>query len=133
MANFKKHLVTCASVGTITAIVLYIVRYFKEQKRNPDNRFNIWKFINAILAGCALGALTGIVTDKIEPATNPNHRGFFHSIIFWFVLSVAAYKTLLEQDVDCLCKQLVVIGFAGYSSHLMLDMQTPKSLPFLGI
>jgi membrane-bound metal-dependent hydrolase YbcI (DUF457 family) len=132
MANFKKHLVTGAIIGTITAIILYLVRYFKEQRRNPDFRFGFWKFIQAVLAGCALGGLTGIVTDKIEPAINPNHRGFFHSITFWFLLSVAAYKTLIGRDVDYLCKNLVVIGFAGYSSHLMLDMQTPKSLPFLG-
>ena len=133
MANFKKHLETGAIIGTITAILLYLVRYFKEHRRNPDYRFSFWKFIQAILAGCALGALTGIVTDKIEPATNPNHRGFFHSITFWFALSVATYKLLFERDVDCLCKELVVIGFAGYSSHLMLDMQTPKSLPLFGV
>jgi membrane-bound metal-dependent hydrolase YbcI (DUF457 family) len=133
MANFKKHLEIGAIIGTITAIVLYLVRYFKEHRRNPDYRFGFWKFIQAVLAGCALGALSGIVTDKIEPATNPNHRGFFHSITFWFALSVTTYKLLFERDVDCLCKELVVIGFAGYSSHLMLDMQTPKSLPLFGV
>jgi membrane-bound metal-dependent hydrolase YbcI (DUF457 family) len=133
MANFKKHLEIGAIIGTITAIVLYLVRYFKEHRRNPDYRFGFWKFIQAVLAGCALGALSGIVTDKIEPATNPNHRGFFHSITFWFALSVATYKLLFERDVDCLCKEFVVIGFTGYSSHLMLDMQTPKSLPLFGV
>lgn len=132
MANFKKHLVTGAIIGTITAIVLYLVRYFKQQRRNSDYRFGLWKFIQAVLAGCALGALTGIVADKIEPATNPNHRGFFHSITFWFLLTVATYKTLIERNIDSLCKNLVVIGFAGYSSHLMLNLQTSKSLPFLG-
>jgi len=133
MANFKKHLVTGAIVGTIIAIVLYIIRYFNEYKRNRKIRFDFWQFIQSILSGCALGALTGIVTDKLEPASNPNHRGFFHSLAFWYILSVAAYKLLFERDVDCLCKELVVIGFAGYSSHLMLDMQTPKSLPLLGM
>ena len=133
MANFRKHLEIGAIIGTITAIVLYLVRYFKEHRRNPDYRFGFWKFIQSVLAGGALGALSGIVTDKIEPATNPNHRGFFHSITFWFALSVATYKLLFERDVDCLCKELVVIGFAGYSSHLMLDMQTPKSLPLFGV
>jgi membrane-bound metal-dependent hydrolase YbcI (DUF457 family) len=133
MANFKKHLVTGAIVGTITALVLYIIRYFNEHKRNRKIRFDFWKFIQSILSGCALGALTGIVTDKLEPASNPNHRGFFHSLTFWYILSVAAYKLLFERDVDCLCKELVVIGFAGYSSHLMLDMQTPKSLPLFGV
>lgn len=86
MTNFKKHLVTGAIVGTITAIVLYIIRYFNEHKRDRKIRFAFWQFIQSILSGCALGALTGIVTDKIEPATNPNHRGFFHSITFWNVV-----------------------------------------------
>jgi len=133
MANFKKHLVTGVVVGTITAIVLYIFRYFNEHKRNRKIKFEFWKFVQSIFSGCALGALTGIVTDKIEPTTNPNHRGFFHSFTFWFALSVAAYKILFERDVDCLCKDLMLIGFAGYSSHLALDMQTQKSLPLLGI
>jgi membrane-bound metal-dependent hydrolase YbcI (DUF457 family) len=100
MANFKKHLEIGAIIGTITAIVLSLVRYFKEHRRKPDYCFGFWKFIQAVLAGCALGALSGIVTDKIEPATNPNHRGFFHSITFWFALSVATYKLLFERDVD---------------------------------
>jgi membrane-bound metal-dependent hydrolase YbcI (DUF457 family) len=133
MANFKKHLVTGAIIGTITAVVLYLIWYFTQLRRNPKYKFNFWQFIQGILAGCALGAITGIVADKIEPATNPNHRGFFHSIAFWFLLSVTAYKTLMERNIDCLCKNLVVIGFAGYSSHLMLDFQTPKSLPILGV
>jgi membrane-bound metal-dependent hydrolase YbcI (DUF457 family) len=133
MANFKKHLVTGAIIGTILAIVLYVIQYFKQRRRNSDYRFSFWKFFQAVLAGCSLGALTGIVTDKIEPATNPNHRGFFHSITFWLVLSIAAYKTCMRRDVDCLYRNLVIISFAGYSSHLMLDSQTPKSLPFLGI
>jgi membrane-bound metal-dependent hydrolase YbcI (DUF457 family) len=133
MANLKKHLETGAIIGTITAIVLYLVRYFKEHRRNPDYRFDFWKFIQAVLAGCALGAISGIVTDKIVPAINPNHRGFFHSITFWFLLSVATYKTFMERNIDCLFRNLVVIGFAGYGSHLILDMQTSKSLPFLGV
>jgi membrane-bound metal-dependent hydrolase YbcI (DUF457 family) len=133
MANFKKHLATGAFIGTIAAVVLYLIRYFKEQRRNPDYKFGFWKFIQAILAGCALGAITGIAVDKIEPAINPNHRGFFHSITFWILLGISAYKAFMGRNIDCICKNLVVIGFAGYSSHLMLDMETPKSLPLLGV
>jgi hypothetical protein len=39
MANLKKHLETGAIIGTITAIILYLVRYFKEHRRNPEYRF----------------------------------------------------------------------------------------------
>lgn len=131
MANFKKHLVTGAIIGTITAFVMCFIQYLKELRKNPKRRFSFWQFIQGILAGCALGSLMGIITDKIEPSTNPNHRGFFHSITFWFLLSIAGYKILMGKNVNCLCKNLVVVGFAGYSSHLLLDMQTPKSLPFL--
>lgn len=133
MASFKKHLVTGAIVGAITAVILYLVRYFKEQRRNPKYRFDFWKFILTILAGFSLGAITGIAPDKIEPAINPNHRGFFHSITFWVLLGISVYKTIKGRNIDCFCKNLVVIGFAGYSSHLYLDSQTPKSLPLLGV
>jgi membrane-bound metal-dependent hydrolase YbcI (DUF457 family) len=133
MANFKKHLVIGAFVGTIAGVVLYLIRYFQEHKRNPNHKFGLWKFIQTILAGCALGAITGIAVDKFEPTLNPNHRGFLHSVACWILLGIAAYKTSMERNINCICKNLVVIGFAGYSSHLVLDMETPKSLPLFGI
>ena len=40
MANFKKHLVTGAIIGTITAIVLYLIQYFKEHTK--ESRLSFW-------------------------------------------------------------------------------------------
>lgn len=78
MANFKKQLITGAIVGTITAIILYIIRYFNERTRNRKIRFDFWKFIQSILSRCALIAQTGIVTDKFESACN--HKILIKSI-----------------------------------------------------
>jgi hypothetical protein len=78
MANFKKHLEAGAIVGTFTGIVLYLIQYFREKRRNPRHRFVWCEFIQTILSACALGAITGIAFDKIEPASHPNHRGFYH-------------------------------------------------------
>ncbi len=85
-----------------------------------------------LLAGCALGGLTGIAADKFEPALNPNHRGFFHSYTIWVLAGLTVLEVLCG-DKDKIWKNLTIIGFAGYSTHLLLDMQTPKSLPLTGI
>ena len=87
-------------------------RYFKEHRRNPDYRFDFWKFIQAVLAGCALGALSGIVIDKIEPAINPNQR-ILLQYYFLVLLSVATYKTFMERYIDCLCRNLVITRYAN--------------------
>jgi hypothetical protein len=46
------------------------------------------------LAGCALGGLTGIAADRFEPASNPNHRGFFHSYTIWILTGLTVLEVL---------------------------------------
>lgn len=133
MANFKKHLEVGAIVGAISGIALFLWHYFRERKRNPSLRFNWSKFLQAILAGCSMGAIMSVAADKIEPSTNPNHRGFFHSYTYWILSFVATYHFCCGRNPNIILKNLAIIGFTGYSSHLALDMLTPKSLPLLGV
>ena len=98
----------------------------------PEHRIHWGKFLLSSLAGCALGALTGIAADKLEPPLNPNHRGFFHSYSIWFLAGLAVLE-VLSGNKNKIWKNLAVIGFVGYSSHLALDISTPKSLPIIGI
>lgn len=36
----------------------------------------------------AISALASRLPDILEPATNPNHRGFFHSVVFFVALAL---------------------------------------------
>ncbi len=132
MANFRKHLETGAKAGTFVGCIFYIIQYIKAKNRNPLYVFNFGEFLKTMLIGTGLGAISGILPDKMEPATNPNHRGFFHSYLFWFtagfvtlIILLGKFKTIWKFIASCL--------FAGYSSHLVLDSKSTKSLPIHGI
>jgi membrane-bound metal-dependent hydrolase YbcI (DUF457 family) len=132
MANFKKHLTVGAFVGTFTGAGIYLVQYFQDKEENPEAIFQWSKFIQSLIAGCSIGTITGIAADIIEPALNSNHRGFFHSYSIWILAGLAVLE-ILSGNKDKIWKNLAVIAFTGYSSHLFLDSQTPKSLPIVGI
>jgi len=133
MANFNKHLKVGAIVGAIAGAGIHLIQYYQEKERNPDYKFSWGKFLLYSLTGFAMGAIIGIAPDKIEPASNPNHRGFFHSYSLWCLLAFSVYRIIKDRNNEKIWKYLAIIGFVGYSSHLMLDMETPKSLPILGI
>jgi membrane-bound metal-dependent hydrolase YbcI (DUF457 family) len=69
MADRKRHVVLGAAVG-LSGYALYLwVR---------GEKISLPELIGASLSGVA-GAL---LPDVLEPATNPNHRSFFHSVSF---------------------------------------------------
>lgn len=71
MANFNTHLKAGALVGTIAGAGLYLMRYSEEKRENSELKFKWGEFIQVSLAGCALGAISGVAADRIEPALNP--------------------------------------------------------------
>jgi len=100
--------------------------------------------------------------DILEPAADPNHRKFAHSLVVGGALSVArfgemqlscrrradaAHQRLLSHIPGCperdttLLEVLIwrflagaAVGFAvGYASHLVLDATTTKGLPLIGL
>ena len=115
----------------------------------------------AALGGVLGGWIGGVAPDVVEPATNPNHRGFAHSVSVGGALAyvpttaVAAWCTAKAAAWDQSACVLPVgapersqaelkawlwraaagtaIGMvAGYASHLLLDARTPRGLPLLG-
>lgn len=87
----------------------------------------------ALAMGLAASALPSL-PDLLEPATNPNHRRFFHSMVFMAGLVHAmhrAYRWEAEEDWEKLTRAVLLVGGAAYLGHLALDAMSPKSLPLI--
>ena len=118
MANGSTH----RTVGTVTGLAMAI------QAKMQDEPINPLLAIGASTAFCQL-------PDLLEPATNPHHRQFFHSVSFLVMLGYGlkkAYDWKPEDNGGQLLRFLILCAGAGYISHLVLDGLTPKSLPLLG-
>jgi len=84
-----------------------------------------------VIKSLVIGGLAGIAPDIIEPATNPNHRGVFHSVGLLKILAYAQDRTWQTQNLTEEQKQLISTLIDAYSSHLLSDSTTPKGLPLL--
>jgi len=81
-----------------------------------------------------LAGACGTLPDILEPALNPNHRRFFHSLGFAGLLGYGAYKLYKWQPEDenyQLLKQIGLVIGAAYLINLAMDATTPKSLPII--
>ena len=119
MPNFKTHALIGAAVG-VGAYVAYST-FFKDRER--DEPFD---WCTAAFCG-GLGALAASVPDLLEPATSPNHRGFFHSI---FVLALVGV-CLARITAKCSFKLLLYVAGAAYISHLLADARTKRCIPWI--
>jgi len=79
--------------------------------------------------------LSGTLPDLIEPAIHPNHRQFFHSVLFGFILGTVLHKLWKWEPEEAWQKiaRILAIAVAGsYLVHLAMDSLTAKSLPLIG-
>lgn len=80
MANRKQHAVLGAAAG-VTGYALY--SWIKQEEMSLPE-----------LIGFALSGTVGaFLPDIVEPATNPNHRSFFHSVSFIGVAGPTAWSS----------------------------------------
>jgi membrane-bound metal-dependent hydrolase YbcI (DUF457 family) len=87
------------------------------------------------IAGAGFAAVATNLPDIMEPAVNPHHRQFFHSLAFAGLLIVAGkalYDWQPETDEGRFWRKAGLIGLGAYMCHLALDATTPRSLPLLG-
>jgi membrane-bound metal-dependent hydrolase YbcI (DUF457 family) len=80
-----------------------------------------------------IGLTGGLLADLLEPASNPNHRKFAHSILLAIVLVVLLGLIWRNSSINSE-EQSLALGsmIVAYLSHLMLDSATPKSIPLIG-
>jgi inner membrane protein len=121
MANGKTHLM----VGAGVALIADTLWQRAQMKLDPEREFD---WAELVIVGVC-GAGVGILADVLEPATDPNHRGFFHSIFFYVLLLWAFTKFTAKLAGFALYLGIMLLC---YCSHLFLDSLTPRGLPLLG-
>jgi len=101
----------------------------RERPKSDQERLGI-----AVVAG-GVGAKCGSLPDLLEPALNPNHRQFFHSVAFG-MLMVGGLRQLYRWQPDESWQRLVrgatLIAGGAYLVHLAMDATTKKSIPLIG-
>lgn len=117
MASKNVHMM----VGVAAGVGVYAV--YKHSKREE---WDFWE----VCAAALLGGIMGILPDILEPAKNPHHRQVFHSLALLtsFLLKDKAYEKLQLNGQQ---RASYNIALGGYSSHLFLDLLTPRSLPII--
>ena len=83
--------------------------------------------MNGIAKAGIVGSVIALLPDIIEPATNPNHRKFFHSLVLAGGLVAITHNSEIKQDAYT--KEAIELAGYSYLSHLLLDSLTPKGLP----
>jgi len=83
-----------------------------------------------------VGAMVGKLPDLLEPAyKNPHHRQFYHSFTVLGLVAWGTYKAHeweTHDDVEKFIRGLALVGGVAYTSHLILDALTHRSLPIVG-
>jgi membrane-bound metal-dependent hydrolase YbcI (DUF457 family) len=96
-------------------------------KKSVNEPIDVAEAIGSAIVGSAVALLP----DSIEPATNSNHREFFHSESL-FLLAVLGAKAISENSsLDMRQKHALLTGIAAYCGHLAQDSTTPAGLPFI--
>lgn len=114
MPDSDTHLIIGAGVGAGIHLLNKILR------KEPISWGGVVK------AGVA-GSVIALLPDLIEPATNPNHRKFFHSVVMTGGLLLMTQNPELKHEP--VTKEAIEIAGYSYLSHLLLDSLTPKGLP----
>jgi membrane-bound metal-dependent hydrolase YbcI (DUF457 family) len=86
--------------------------------------FDVWELLGA----GAIGYAGGVVADVLEPAVHSWHRGFFLSI------SAGGFLTLplwVRRKRTSMRDRLWAAFVGSHISHLILDSQTPRGLPWI--
>ena len=88
---------------------------------------------SALAMGTA-AALLPSLPDVLEPAINPNHRRYFHSVTFAIAVGYGlhkAYKWEAQKPWERLARMVALAAGAAYLAHLARDVFTARSLPLV--
>jgi len=127
MPGKNEHQIRSAQIAFIFELGRQIYLYKNGVKIDP------LESIGSLLLAPIAGAIGGVLPDKLEPATNPNHRAFCHSIAGGAAVCTGISKIPLNTDnrnFNFLNVCLRSSGI-GYVTHLAQDADTPKSISLI--
>lgn len=119
MPSFQSHLLA----GAVSGGAIDIIRKVKEKK--PLDNSNILMVVGDV----CLGAVGGVLPDKLEPAIHPMHRKFFHSMLFFGIIVVGVVLLWQIDKIPEWIKVAVTVIAGAFIIHLVLDSFTPAGLP----
>jgi len=117
---------------TTSALIAFLIElsrqlYISKQGIKIDPVESLLSLLIAPIAGAA----GGVTPDLLEPATDPNHRAFCHSLTSGSAIGLGLSKIPLNTDsrnINLLNVCLRSSG-VGYVTHLVQDAGTPMGLP----
>lgn len=89
----------------------------------------------APLLTAGVASLMGSLPDALEPAIHPNHRQFFHGLMFAVMVGYAVKRTFEwepQSPAQEICRVVLLCAGGAYLTHLLMDACTKKSIPFIG-
>lgn len=117
MASAKQHMLIGAGVAAVGWMF-----YCKIVER-PLN-------LGEIVLVAGVGMIGGLAPDLFEPAIHPNHRQFFHSYVAAGLLMQANHHVARNANLRAETRAAIHLASLGFVSHLVVDAQTPKALPW---
>jgi hypothetical protein len=131
--NGGTHIIAGALIGGAASVVL-------QKKLHEPERIDLGQ----VLLTSGSGAVAGRIPDLLEPATNPNHRAFFHSWLFGGLLGFGItefWKSMRHKREERTANGIedisgteivLLIGMVVLLAillHLIMDGFTKKGLP----
>lgn len=120
--NGKQH----KQIGAACGAGYTMAKYFVEKQNNPELEFP-W---GDLLLNTGIGFLLGSLPDWIEPATNPHHRKFFHSLTATAVVCYCAFGEHAQEWPEGVRKTAKAAALA-YGSHTLVDGTTKFSISLI--
>jgi LexA-binding, inner membrane-associated putative hydrolase len=129
MPNRRTHAAVGAGTGTLLLGIWEIFDQHRKVQRGEQARID-WVSVGLQgVLGAAVGGVAGVLPDLLEPATNPKHRRFFHSLSC-AILAAGGIHELLKRVKDPMVRKLIITAALGYGTHLGLDARTMQGLPY---
>lgn len=120
----KTHLKAGAIVGGAISGIYLISKLANNEKLD-------WSDLGKAALITIGSTMAAILPDILEPAFNPRHRQFFHSVSMSILIIYVMYK-INESEMSESNKIALISFCSSYMSHLVLDSTTPAGLPLVG-
>lgn len=129
MPNFKEHTTTGFWVTGIINFFASAARQNDERRFGLRSDVSFWEAVGDGLIGGTGGALGSMIPDILDPPTNPNHRGRFHSI--WNLILSAGIINGNPVSTNSKGNIFLKSIAGGNALHILQDSETPRGIPII--